>query len=269
MENQTTKFIPTAFRDAIKAMEEQHRKVKNLLQSNMEELNRGISEKSRELSKTTSSVTVDEATAMLMEHLRDSVKTEIAQAEQLILKARHLRSHASYEAPICYSGNGEMSFGDVFKSTHSLLPYNATVVQLIALCPEFFFTAIEAHIRKTLLEDGAPSEGPSIAELLAKVDQQVGEIKAMENERVRVNAEFELSTPASLPAAFREMIERDHSVPYQEREPSIRRLDANGQEVPGMVRLQPQPMHADKSAMDRELEAIDASAQEDIERRRR
>lgn len=268
MENQTTKFNPDAFRDAIKAMEEQHRKVKTLLQSNMEELNRGIIEKSRELSKTTSSVTVDEATAMLMEHLRDSVKTEIAQAEQKILKARHLRSHASYRAPSGYNGAGDMSFDNVFKSSYSLLSYDATAVQLIALCPEFFFTAIEAHIRKTLLEDGAPQLGPSIAELLDKVEQQVGEIEAMEKVRARVNAEYELSTEA-LPAELREIAERDHSIPYEERGPSIRTLDENGQEVPGMVRLVSQPMHADKSAIERELDAIDAATQKDIEQRNR
>lgn len=268
MENQTTKFNPDAFRDAIKAMEEQHRKVKTLLQSNMEELNRGITEKSRELSKTTSSVTVDEATAMLMEHLRDSMKTEIAQAEQMILKARHLRSHASYRAPSGYNGAGNMSFYDVFKSSFSLLSYDATAVQLIALCPEFFFTAIEAHIRKTLLEDGAPQLGPSIAELLDKVEQQVGEIEAMEKVRARVNAEYELSTEA-LPAELREIAERDHSIPYEERAPSIRTLGENGQEVPGMVRLVSQPMHADKSAIERELDAIDAATQKDIEQRNR
>lgn len=268
MENQTA-FNPNAFRDAIKAMEEQHRKVKNLLQSNMKELDQAITEKSLELSKTTRSVTVDEATALLMEHLRASVKTEIAQAELLILKARHLRSHASYRAPSGYNGAGAMSFNDVFKSSPSLLSYNATAVQLIALCPEFFFTAIEEHIRKTLLEDGAPQVGPSIAELLDKVEQQVGEIEAMEKERGRVNAEFELSTEASLPAAFRENAERNHSVPYQEAVPSIRHLDKNGQEVPGMVRLVSQPMHADKSAIERQLDAIDAAAQEDIELRNR
>lgn len=268
MKNQTT-FNPSAFRDAIKAMEEQHRKVKNLLQSNMKELDRVITENSRELSKTTSSVTVDEATAMLMEHLRASVKTEIAQAELRILKARQLRSHASYRAPSGYNGAGELSFDDVFKSSPSLLSWNATAVELIALCPELFFTAIEAHIRKTLLEDGAPQVGPSIAELLDKVEQQVGEIEAVEKERVRVNAEFELSTEASLPAAFREIAERNHSVPYQEAVPSIHHLDKSGQEVPGMVRLVSQPMHADKSAMERELDAIDAAAQKDIEQRNR
>ncbi len=269
MENQTA-FNPNAFRDAIKAMEEQHRKVKNLLQTNMKELDRAITEKSRELSKTTRSVTVDEATAMLMDYLQNFVKTEIAQAEQRILSARNLRSHASYRAPSGYNGAGEMSFDDVLKTPPRLLSHDASAAELIALCPDLFFTAIEAHIRKTLLEDGAPKEGPSIAELLDKVDQQVGEIKAMEQERVRVSAEFQLSTEASLPAVLRELTERDHSVPaFSEAVPSIRTLDANGKEVPVMVRLLPQPMHADKNAIEHELDAIDAAAQEDIERRRR
>lgn len=264
MDNQTA-FNPNAFRDAIKAMEEQHRKVKNLLQTNMKELDRAITEKSYELSETTLSVNVNEATAMLMDYLRNSVKTKTAQTEQMILKARSLRSHTSYRAPCSYNGAGELSFGDVLKSPISLLPYDASPFDLIALCPEFFFTAIEAHIRKILLEAGAPQEGHSIADLLDKVDQQVGEIEAMEKERVRVSAEFELSTPVALPAALRELAERDNSFYDQERAPSIRTLDANGQEVPGMVRLVAQPMHADKSAIESELDAIDAAAQKDIE----
>jgi len=273
MENQAA-FNPNAFREAIKAMEEQHQKVKNLLQTNMKELDRAITEKSLDLSKTTRSVTVDEATAMLMERLRVSVETEIALAEKEILKGRNLRSHTSYMAPSGYNGNGEMLFDDVSKSPPRLLSYDASAAELIALCPEFFFTAIEAHIRKTLLEDGAPQLGPSIAELLDKVDQQVGEIKAMEQERVRVSDEFRLSTDASLPAALREIAERDHSVkPFSVAVPSMRRWDANGQELPGMVRTlplpQPQPVLADKSAIERELDAIDAAAQEDIEQRRR
>jgi len=268
MENQTT-FNPNAFHDAVKAMEDQHRKVKNLLQSNMKELDRAITKKSLELSKTLNSVTVDEATAMLMDSLRASVKTEIAQAELRILQARHLRSHASYRTPSGYNGDGEMSFTDVFKSPPILLSYNATAADLIALCPEFFFTAIEAHIRKTLLEDGVPQEGPSIAELLEKVDHQVGEIKELEQVRLRVKDEFELSTAKSMPAELREIASRNHSIPYQESVPSIRHLDEKGREIPGMVRLQPQPMHADKSAIDRELDAIETAEHEDIERRRR
>ncbi len=268
MENQKT-FNPNAFRDAIKAMQEQHNKVKNLLQTNLNELDRAINEKSHELDKTLKSVTVNEATTMIMDVFRDSVKTEMAKAEQAILRARHLRSHASYRVMDSFDGAGNMKFSDVFKNPPLLLSYNATAIELLALCPEFFFAAIEAHVRKTLLEDGAPQEGPSIAELLDKVEHQVGEIEAMEQERLRVKDEFQLSTAEALPSAFLEISERNHSIPYQERTPSIRTLDANGQEVPGMVRLQPQAMHADKSAIERELDAIDVAAQEDIERRNR
>lgn len=239
----TAESIPApivAIEKAVANLADQQKKLRETLKSNMASLNAMIEQKSAELNKLIMSVSIDDATKLLMNQLRDDI--EHHQASRIIrsniLAARKVTNFGAVETMGGFDGSGNLTFSKSITSPIHLVEYDSGVFTLLALCPDLFYPAIEANIRHILKDAGVPENSPGTDELLNQARALSAEIQALEAQRREFRDQFAMTAPEDMPNGYQEFLRRTNGGTFSPRtEPSVTRADGRQMEF-GHSRLE-------------------------------
>lgn len=229
-----------AIEKAVANLADQQKKLRETLKSNMASLNAVIEQKSAELNKLIMSVSIDDATKLLMNQLRDDIERhqDSGLIRSKILEARKVTSFGAVEKVAGFDGTGNLTFSQSIASPIRLVEYDAGVFTLLALCPELFYPAIEANIRHILKDAGVPENSPGTDELLNQARALSAEIQTLEAQRREFRDQFAMTALEDMPKGYQEFLTRTNGGTFSPRtEPSVTRADGRQMEF-GHSRLE-------------------------------
>ncbi len=256
----TSKILDqNAVKAAVAKLANEHEKLRKTLKDSMTGVNALIEQKTAELRKLIMSVSIDDATKLLMDRLRDDVRHHQATqyAADKILTARRLTCFGAIERPAGFSGSGNLDFSRDATKTPALLEYDAKAHDLLALCPELFFPAIEQTVRQVLKDAGCPETGPGTDELLAQARAMSAELQSLEMQRREFRDQFAMTSTEDQPLGYQEFMNRkDGGVIQPRTEPSVTRADKQqmefGHSRMEALRLASDPMEEIESEVKKE-----------------
>lgn len=233
-------FDPCTVKQAVANLADQHKKLRETLKSNMASLNALIEQKSAEMNKLIMSVSIDDATKLLIDQLRDDV--EHHQASRLIrsniLSARKVTKFGAVETVGGFDGSGNLTFSQSIDNPIHLVEYDSGIFTLLALCPDLFYPAIEANIRHILKDAGAPENSQGTDELLNQARALAAEIQGLEAQRRDFRDQFAMTALEDMPNGYQEFLTRTNGGAFSPRtEPSVTRADGQQMEF-GHSRLE-------------------------------
>ena len=217
-----------AVKAAVAKLANEHEKLRKTLKDSMTGVNALIEQKSAELNKLIMSVSIDDATALLMNQLRDDIKFNQASAyaTDKILSARKATNFGAVETAGGFDGGGNLTFSQTIGKPIHLVEYDGGIFNLLALAGPALLPAIEQTVRETLKAAGCAESGPSTDELLNQARALSAEIQALEAQRRDLRDQFAMTAVEDQPSGYQDFLNRTGGGVIQSRtEPSVKRVD--------------------------------------------
>jgi hypothetical protein len=255
-----TKIIDqNAVKAAVAKLANEHEKLQKTLKDSMAQVNGLIEQKSNELHKLIMSVSIDDATKLLVDQLRDDLQYHhaTAYAKEKILSARKVTNFGAVETVGGFDGGGNLTFSKTIGKPIHLVEYDSGIFTLLALAPQIFLPAIEQTVREALKDAGCTENGPGTDELLNQARALSAEIQALEEQRRELRDQFALTAVEDQPSGYQEFLNRTNAGVYQPRtEPSVTRADGQqmvfGHSPIEALRLASDPMEAIDAEVEKE-----------------